>query len=126
MDIGKSTVLEIIYKTLSPEQIETSLIYWDKQIVEKGKQIRIGPRTIAMPFDGIIIFVDLAPRFNWAHPCLYLLVNVENLHTDVIEASFPPYSGEFPETFAVVLRYGKKPPHERYFQIFDEKTEGGT
>lgn len=126
MDIGKNTVLEIIYRTLSPGQIETSLVYWDKQIIEKGKKIRIGPQEISMPFDGMMIFVDLNPRFNWAHPCLYLLVNVENLHTDVIEASFPPYSGELPETFVIVLRYGKKPPHERCFQIFDEKTEGGT
>jgi len=126
MDIGKNTVLEIIYRTLSPGQIETSLVYWDKQIIEKGKKIRIGPQEISMPFDGMMIFVDLNPRFNWAHPCLYLLVNVENLHTDVIEASFPPYSGEFSETFSIVLRYGKKPPHERCFQIFDEKTGGGT
>lgn len=126
MDIRKSTVLEIIYRNLSTKQIETSLIYWDRQIIKKGEKIRIGPQAITMPFDGIMIFVDLEPRFNWAHPCLYLLVNVENLHTDVIEASFPPYSGEFPETVVVVLRYGKKPPHEHYFQIFDEKTEKGT
>jgi hypothetical protein len=120
MDIDKSAILEILYKTLSQKQIETSIIYWDKKVIKKGDEIRIGPKAISMPFDGVMIFVDLAPQYNWAHPCLYLIVNVEDLHTDVIEASFPPYSDEFPETVIVVLRYGKKPPNDRYFQAFDE------
>jgi hypothetical protein len=124
MDINKSTVLEIVHKTLSPEQIEQSLIYWDRQLLKEGAQLKIGPQTVTMPFDGMLVFVDLAPRFNWAHPCLYLLVDVKDLHTHVIQASFSPYLRGFPETVSIVLRYGKEPPHGRYFQIFDEKTEG--
>lgn len=120
MEIDKNTVLRIIYKNLSPKQIEASIIYWDKKIIKKDDEIKAGPKTISMPFDGVMIFVDLAPRLNWAHPCLYLLVNIENLQTDIIEASFPFYSDEFPETVIVVLRYGKKPPNDRYFQIFEE------
>jgi hypothetical protein len=41
MDIGKSTVLEIIYKTLSPKKIETSLICGDKKIIEDGKKSKL-------------------------------------------------------------------------------------
>lgn len=119
MDVGKNTVLDIIYKTLNPKQIESSIIYWDKRIIEKGNKIRVGLKEISMPFNGMTIFVDLAPKLNWAHPCLYLLVNVENLYTNVIEASFPPYLGEFPATSVIVLRYGKKPINDRDFQTFD-------
>jgi hypothetical protein len=125
MEINKSTVLDIVHNSLSPEQIERSFIYWDRQVRKEGEQIKIGPQTVAMPFDGMVIFVDLAPRFNWAHPCLYLLVNGKDLSTEIVKASFPLYSGEFPEMVTIVLRYGKEPPHGRYFQIFDEYTTGG-
>jgi len=121
MEMSKKTVLEIVRNTLSPEQIERSFIYWDRRSLKKGEQIKAGPQTITIPFDGTMIFVDLAPRFNWAHPCLYLLVNERDLRTEVAKASFPPYSNEFPETFIIILRYGEEPPHERYFQIFDER-----
>lgn len=120
MDIDASTILEVVHRSLSPEQIEQSLIYWDKQVFEEGESIRIGPQPYVMPFDGTLVFVDLAPRFNWGHPCLYLLINVADLSTEVIDASFPPYSGVFPEPYVSLLRYGKAPLHERDFRIYEE------
>lgn len=120
MNIDKSEMLELIRSTLSPEQVEQSFIYWDKKVFKEGEKIKIGPQTVSAPFDGTVVFVDLAPRFNWAHPCLYLLVNINDLSTETIKASFPPYSDQFPETFIIVLKYGKAPLHERDFRIFDE------
>ena len=120
MNIPKSKILELVRNTLSPEQIAQSFVYWDKKVFREGEQIRSGLQTFTMPFDGTMIFVDLAPRFNWAHPCLYLLVNVNDLSTEIIEASFPPYSDQFPETLAIVLKYGDEPLDERDFRIFDE------
>jgi hypothetical protein len=121
MNIDKSKVLDLVRSTLTPEQIERSFIYWDKKVFEEGEKVRIGgPRTVIMPFDGTMVFVDLAPRLNWAHPCLYLLVNVGDLSTEIVKASFPPYSDQFPETFTIILKYGKAPFHERDFRIFDE------
>lgn len=120
MAIDGNTIIEIAHKILNPEQIEKSLIYWDKQIFKKGFRIKAGPKTINMPYDGMLVFIDLAPRYNWGHPCLYVLVDVKSLRTEVIKASFSPYSRGFPETVSIVLRYGKAPPHGRYFNIFDE------
>lgn len=120
MNIDKSEILELVRSNLSPEQIERSFIYWDKKVYKEGEQIKIGPKTFTVPFDGTMVFVDLAPRFNWAHPCLYLLVNVNDLSTEIIEASFPPYSDQFPETFTILQKYGKEPLHERDFRIFEE------
>jgi hypothetical protein len=125
MGINKNTVLDIVHKTLSPRQIEASFVYWDSRIIHAGQSIRMGPLSITMPFEGMMIFVDLGPRVNWAHPCLYLLVGIEDLHTEVVKASFPPYMGDYPETFTIVLRNGKEPPDGRYFKIFDEEPEGG-
>lgn len=124
MDIIKGTVLEIVRNTLTPEQLKQSIIYWDSRALHEGQEVKMGPTTLNVPFDGILVFVDLAPRFNWAHPCLYLFINAKDLSTEVVTASFPPFTREIPETVTIVLRYGKEPPHGRYFQIFDEKPEG--
>jgi hypothetical protein len=119
MDISKSTLLQIVDQALTREQIEGSLIYWDRRPVHTGELIRAGPRSIAMPFDGTVVFVDLAPQANWAHPCLYLLVKADDLTSQVVEASFPPSWPASPETLIVLLKYGKQPADERDFHVFD-------
>jgi hypothetical protein len=60
-----------------------------------------------MPFDGTAVFVDLAPGANWAHPCLFVLVDAATLAASVVEASLPPRGYELPGT-SVLLRYGKR------------------
>ncbi len=119
MDIDNSEILELVCRTLTPEQIERSLIYWYKRVLKEGEPIKISPQISAMPFDGMIVFVDLAPRANWAHPCLYVLVDIKTLNTKVIEASLPPAIDSSDENYVVLLRYGQSPPHERYFSAFD-------
>jgi hypothetical protein len=119
MDISEEKALEVAYSVLSPEQIGRSFVYWDQKVLKEGQQIRIGLQLFTVPFDGTMMFVDLAPRLNWAHPCLYLLVNIEDLSTEVVNASFPPYVDEVPETYRIILRYGKAPPHGRYFEAYD-------
>jgi hypothetical protein len=120
MGLSKSQVLEIINNCICREDIERSFIYWYKRILLQGEDVRMGPLTIAMPFEGNIVFVDLAPRANWAHPCYYVLVDTRTLEAKVIDASFPPNIDQSDESYIIILRFGKKPPHERYFSIFDK------
>lgn len=119
MEINKSALLEIIHRTLTSEQIEGSLIYWYKRILKEGESINISPQIPTMPFAGVIVFVDLAPRANWTHPCLYMLVDIKTLNTTVIESSLPPAIDSSDENYIIILRYGQSPPHERYFSAFD-------
>ncbi len=65
-----------------------------------------------MPFDGMMVFVDLAPRANWAHPCLYLLVDGQSLSARVIPASIPPDIDQSDESYIMILDHGQVPPNE--------------
>jgi hypothetical protein len=117
--LSVNKIMELIHKTLTPEQVERSFIYWDKRILPKGNPIKAGLQTLSMPFEGTMVFVDLAPRANWAHPCLYVFIQNDTFSTKVDKASFPPNIDEKSETFIILLRYGKKPAHERDFNAFD-------
>ncbi len=108
MDISKEKILELVHNNLSQEQIEGSFIYWNERPFTKDQEIRMGPQRIGAPFDGLIVFVDLSPGFNWAHPCLYLLVNINDFSVETRQASFPP-SRQYSETFSLLLKCGKKP-----------------
>jgi hypothetical protein len=119
MKIDKTRLLEIVRHTLSPEQLKKSLIFWDKRIHEEGETIRIGLQSVPMPFRGIMIFVDLAPDYNWAHPCLYLFFDCKAEKTQTIRASFPPAIPLDNENYVILLRFGDIPPDERYFFAFD-------
>ena len=119
MDIGSSEILELVRRALTPDQIERSLVYWYKRVLKEGEAIKIGPQISGMPFDGMIVFVDLAPRVNWAHPCLYLLVDIKTLNIKVIEASLPPSIDPTDEKNVALLNFGQSPPHERNFTTLD-------
>ncbi|MBC8017100.1 MAG: hypothetical protein H7X83_01090 [Verrucomicrobia bacterium] len=119
MELTNSQIMKIISNCLRPEDIQRSFIYWYKKTVLQGEDVRAGLQTIAMPFDGTIVFVDLAPRSNWAHPCLYVLVDTITHDAKVIEASFPPTIDQSDESYVILLRLGKKPPHERYFSVYE-------
>lgn len=112
-------MVNIISSSLSPEQIQCSFIYWHKKIIRQGEDVRLGVHTIAMPYEGTMVFVDLAPRSNWAHPCLYLLVDAMTEEVTVIEASLPPAIDHSDLDYVIILRLGHEPQHERYFSVFD-------
>jgi hypothetical protein len=113
LSLTTAKVLEVINKNLSPQQIERSLIYWNARVLEEGEQVKAGPQTFPMPFEGIIVFVDLAPRANWAHPCLYILVDSKTLKTEIVESSFPPIMDKPKEEYHLILQYGKKQTTEK-------------
>ncbi len=120
MEIGNNEILELILKILTPEQIEKSFIYWNKRVLPEGTPIKAGPQTLLMPYKGTVVFVDIAPTYNWAHPCLYIFIDSTTKKTQLMEASFPPFFGTPDENYVILLRFGEIPPHERYFDVFDQ------
>lgn len=121
MPLEKNEILDLVQHQLTPEQLQASLIYWDQRLLRLGESLRMGPvQSIPIPFDGTLVFVDLAPRFNWAHPCLYLLVSAQDERVQVVEGSFPPFGRVIPESVISLLRYGQAPEHERDFRVYDE------
>ncbi len=113
MDISSSDMRELVRSVLTREQVERSLVYWYKKTLHERQAIDIGAQTVAMPFEGMLVFVDLAPRSNWAHPCLYILVDGQTRNTEVVRGSLPPDVDQCDESFVVLLRYGRTPAHER-------------
>ena len=120
MDPGNNEILELVRRLLTPEQIERSIIYWHKIVRSDGTPIKAGPQIFLMPYKGTVVFVDLAPTYNWAHPCLYIFIDSTAKKTQLMKASFPPFFGTPDENYVILLRFGEIPPHERYFAVFDQ------
>lgn len=120
MSLLKDYILRISRRLLSQKQIDSSLVFWNTRILKKGEVTMVGPQNVVMPFEGTIVFVDLAPRVNWAHPTLFMLVDAKNLETKTIESSFPPIMDKPGDDWLVILRYGKRPPDEKNFSPFGE------
>ena len=86
------------------------MIYWDRRVLHAGDPV--GPAVPARraPFDCTLVFVDLMPDRNWAHPVLYLFVDLDTGRCEIEQDSFPPYLDEQPETFVVLMQHGVEPP----------------
>ena len=98
--------------------IDGSIIYMDTQVFEEMQVIHAGRKSLSVPFKAFMVFVDLEPKSNWGHSCLYLLIQEKGEVYEVMKEMFPPYHGEYQETWIVLLWYGEQPPHNRYFQIY--------
>ena len=113
MTTDKTAILKIVRGTLTPVQIDRSCIYWYRKTLFAGDKTVAAPGLGGMPFDGMVVFVDLAPLANWAHPCLYLLVESKTFDVKVVEASLPPGIDQADENFVALLQFGKSPPRGR-------------
>lgn len=111
-------IFEILKKNISMDEIEKSIIIWNKSVLKKGALIRIGKKNIEMPFDGYLLFIDLEPKANWGHYVLYILINSSNQESKTLKEQFPPFFEEYPSEFRVLLRYGEKPTDDRYFNAY--------
>lgn len=100
-------LIDVIRGQMSPEQLKQALVYLDPEIIRAGEATGIVGDGVDMPFDGNLVFADLAPQFNWAHPCLFILVSKESDETRLISASFPPKSRGFPHKFQLLMQYGQ-------------------
>jgi hypothetical protein len=115
----KRRILGIAEGILNPLQRERSLIFWNARTLKEGEEIMAGPQTLKMPFGGTVVFVDLSPRTNWAHPCLYILISYGSPQTKVVESSFPPLMDKPGDKWILMLRFGKNPTDEHDFNPFD-------
>jgi len=75
--------------SLSDEEREVGAVYVSAGVVGEGEELYAGRERIEVDIPSYVVFVDLEPRANWGHPCLYLLVDVEG-GVSRLEARFPP------------------------------------
>lgn len=89
------------YTRLSPQQQQSTNLYLDQRIREKGETLGPEFQKITVNKPSVLVFADDHPLANFGHDCRYLLYDPENatLHREV-PARFPPYLVKPPATLA--------------------------
>ncbi len=105
--MDNTDLINLIRSHMTTAQLKEAVIYRDLHPIKAGERLNVGCETPVVPFDGFLVFVDLAPRFNWAHPCILILVSNEGLKAELIHASFPPRGRGFPQQFQMIMRFGQ-------------------
>jgi hypothetical protein len=85
---------------LSWTAARTSNLHIETRVLKRGERVLAYKQPIKIETETIMVFADDAPRYNWAHPCRYLLHDAKTgeLYREV-KAQFPPYMAEVPNTF---------------------------
>ncbi len=75
-------------------------LYVENNVLPAGQVINAQHQQIPVDENTIMVFSDEAPQFNWGHTCRYFLYTANNgtMYKEV-EAQFPPYLINPPETF---------------------------
>ena len=118
MSVDWEKVRQFVLDAVPPEELKSSILYYDEQVLPANTEIEIDGQKFAMPSTGVVAFIDLEPRVNWGHACRYLLVNIETGETRTVDAQFPPFLRGYPDTLRVIMRYGAPPLHDRDFDVY--------
>lgn len=66
-------------------------IYLYDNVLWTGKKLKALGKEIEVPSNTAFVLADLAPQFNWAHPCQWCLHNADTGElNERIDASLPP------------------------------------
>ena len=77
------------FRTFEAER-NVNLFLYD-EILNTGEMLRAFNQEIYLSRNTAFVLADLAPQYNWAHPCQWCLHNAETGDLEVkIDASFPP------------------------------------
>ena len=118
IDLSDDGILNFLKDQIGEAQLRKAIIYRERQAFKGGTKIPIGKKAYNIPFDAYMVFVDLEPKANWEHQCIYFFIDAEGKSFERSSEKLPPYFREFPETWVVIQRYGEEPPHDRYFQVY--------
>ena len=79
--------------------VEVDAIYFvDHRVFKAKERLDIVSEKIDFDEESIVVFVDLYPARNWAHPCKYLIYSESGKFLKQIDAQFPYFIDETPST----------------------------
>jgi hypothetical protein len=107
LPVTKDLVVQRLKKALTASQLKRSSVYWFPEPIPEGTPISMGLASTRAPFDCILVFVDLAPHLNWAHPCLYLMIGRQNDQLEKIESSLPPSRYDDGKVCSLLMKTGE-------------------
>ena len=114
-------IITIIRALIPEHDLADAIVVWDSHVYEQGELLSTGPAGVAMPFRGTFVFVDLKPRANWAHPCIYIALpeplppttdEIDPAIAVQIKSSFPPrwyLREDLSDSASVLLRFNRVP-----------------
>jgi hypothetical protein len=71
--------------------VEGANLYMNIEEVPTNHTINAGLQTLSVPRRTAFVLADLAPRFNWGHPCQHMLFDADTGELyESVEAQFPP------------------------------------
>ncbi len=82
--------------------VQTSNFYIQEDVFPVRQSLPVPRQKVVARKPTIMVFVDDAPLYNWAHPCRYVLHDAETGEVyDEVPAQFPPYilDKELPKSF---------------------------
>lgn len=94
-------------------------LHIESRVLKRDEDIMAYKQSIPLKRDSIMVFADEAPRYNWAHPCRYLLHDAETgeLYQEV-KAQFPPYmTVDMPNTYKLFHQPVRIADAELYYPI---------
>lgn len=114
-----SSIKSGVVSGLSWTAARSTNLHIESRVLERGKGILAYKQRIPMERDTIMVFADEAPRYNWAHPCRYLLHDAKTgeLYREV-KAQFPPYmTADVPKTYELFHQPVRIADYELYYPI---------
>jgi hypothetical protein len=114
-----NTVKSAVVGGLSWTAASHTNLHIENRVLKSGGNILAYKQRIPLKRDTIMVFADEAPRYNWAHPCRYLLFDAEtgNFYQEV-KAQFPPYmTANVPRTYEVFHQPVRISDAEVYYPI---------
>jgi len=96
------TIKSSVVSRLSRSAALSTNLFIESRVLKQGEDIVSYKKKIPIDRETIMVFADEAPRYNWAHPCRYLLHDAKTgqLYKD-IRAQFPPYMTKTSGTYTV-------------------------
>lgn len=122
--VDRNRVFEIVranaFNHLSSRQRETTNLYLDTRIREKGETLGPAFQKIVVDKPSVLVFADDHPLANFAHDCRYLLFDPETgkLRREH-HARFPPYATpKAPETMVPFHEPVRTKPNTHVFKTW--------
>ncbi len=114
-----SSVKSAVVSGLSWAAARSTNLHIETRVLKRGQDILAYKQRIPLERDTIMVFADEAPRYNWAHPCRYLLHDAKTgeMYREV-SAQFPPYmTANAPKTYEVFHQPIRITDAELYYPI---------
>lgn len=71
--------------------IEGTNLYVNVEEIPANQRIIAGPQVLSIPRRTAFVLADLAPQYNWGHPCQHMLFDADTGELyESVEAQFPP------------------------------------